>query len=132
MAGKQTFARKPSSTMDITTSIAWIAPPALILWRRRREPRWLACARYILAVVAVWNAVAVETSHETLIRLREAAARGDVEGMAHDTGANVAALWMGWIPGGIYAATLGIGRRLGVWIVRIASRREDRKHAGPG
>lgn len=101
--------------MSILIAIGWIAPPLLIFWRWQREPRWLAYIRYTVAVLIVWQVVMMVASHDTMIRVREARARGDIDGSIADTGSNAAAFMVGWIPGVIYAALLGAGRRLWLW-----------------
>lgn len=101
--------------MSILIATGWLAPPLLILWRWRREPRWFVYVRYIAAVLLVWLMVMMVTSHDTMILVREAKMRGDIDGSIADTGANVVALIAGWIPGAIYAALLGAGRRLWFW-----------------
>ena len=110
--------------MSILSVIGWIVPPLLIFWRWQREPRWLVYIRYAVAVLVVWQVVMMVISHDTMIRVREARARGDIDGSIADTGANAAAFMVGWIPGVIYAALLGVARRLWLWF------RQKRGHLG--
>lgn len=108
--------------MSVLIAVGWIAPPLLILWRSRREPKWVAYVRYGLAMLVVWQVVITVISHDTLIRVRETRAQGDIEGALADTGSNAAAVIIGWIPGVIYSLLLGAGRRFCLWF------REKRAH----
>jgi hypothetical protein len=71
----------------------------------------LAYIRYAVAVLVVWQVVMMVTSHDTMIRVGEAEARNDIDGSMADTGSNAAAFMLGWIPGLIYAVSLGASRR---------------------
>ena len=106
--------------MSIVIAIGWVAPLLLILWRSQREPRWLAYARYVVAVLVMWQVVMMMESHDTLIRVREARARGDIDRSIADTGSNAASFLLGWIPGFIYAIAIGAARRF--WL-RFRARR---------
>ena len=107
--------------MNIVIAIGWIVPLLLILWRSQREPRWLACVRYVVAVLVVWQVVMTVVSDDTMVRVREARVRGDIDGSISDTGANAAALLVGWIPGLIYATLIGVARWF--WLRFIERRR---------
>jgi hypothetical protein len=96
-------------------AIGWIVPPLLILWRWQREPSWFAYIRYAVAVLVVWQVVMMVISHDTMIRVHEARARGEIDGSIADTGSNAAAFMAGWIPGVIYAALLGVARWVWLW-----------------
>jgi hypothetical protein len=72
-------------------AVAFLAPPLLIFWRWRREPRWLAYGRYLLAIAVVWEALS-RTASSKMSDL--------VLGIHSD----------GWIIGVIYAAFLGVFR----------------------
>lgn len=96
--------------MNIVIIIGWILPLLLILWRSKREPRWLVYVRYIMAVLVAWQVVMMVISHDTMIRVREARARGDIDSSIFDTGSNAAAFLVGWIPGLIYATLIGVTR----------------------
>jgi hypothetical protein len=104
--------------MSIRIAISLIVPPLLIMWRWRREPSWLAYVRYVVAVLFVWEMVWEVSSQETMIRVREAKAQGDIDGMIGDTGSGAAAVMVGWIPGFIYATLLVSGRWLWLWYKR--------------
>ncbi len=104
--------------MSILIAIGWIAPPLLIFWRRQHEPRWLAYLRYVVAVIIVWFVAMTVTSEESMIRVRDARARGDIDGSIADTGANAVVAMFGWIPGFIYALLLAGVRHFWLWFRR--------------
>ena len=63
-------------------------------------------------MIVVWFVVMTVVSEETMIRVREARARGDIDGSIADTGANAATAMFGWVPGFLYALLIGGVRQL--------------------
>jgi len=88
--------------MSIWAVVGLLVPPLLIFWRWRREPRWLAYGRYLLAIAVVWEAL-TRTATPEMSDL--------VLGIHSD----------GWIVGVIYAAFLGFSR----WLILQYWNRKD-------